>query len=314
MSLGNGAHFCIWVWAGRHRTCARGTAETSLYETRRMPFARVSDIDLYYEMVGNGPPLIMVAGLGTTTRACAPLAEQFGQRCETITYDHRGVGRSSKPPDAPYSLAMYANDLEGLLRHLSIEKAHVIGMSMGGIVAQQFVLDYPGRVNKLVLITTAGHITNYMRRIGLMFRALITRLPPAEFARTLVTLSFTAEFVERSPETVAQVERLVTPDPSDIEGIKRQVSMLADGDFSRRLADISVPVLVVAGARDILTPVEYSKMLATAIPDARLAVMEHSAHHPLVEEPVLCTRTVLDFLEGPSEAFVAELGEPGRAG
>lgn len=278
-----------------------------------MPVARLSDIDLYYEVVGTGPPLIMVAGLGTTTRACVPLAAQFGQRCETITYDHRGVGRSSKP-DVAYSLAMYANDLKGLLDHLSIGKANVIGMSMGGIVAQQFVLDYPHRVNKLVLMATAGHITSYMRRIGLLFRALITRLPPEEFARTLVTLSFTAEFIERSPDTVAELERLLTPDPADVDGIKRQISMLAAGDFSGRLDAIGVPVLVVAGARDILTPVAYSRMLATTIPDARLAVMEHAAHHPLVEEPVVCTRTVLDFLDAPRQAAVAESGESGRAG
>jgi pimeloyl-ACP methyl ester carboxylesterase len=278
-----------------------------------MPFARVNDIDLYYELAGRGPHLVMVPGLGATARACAPLAQQFQHRCTILLYDHRGVGLSSKP-DARYSLATYASDLDRLLDHLCIEKTNLLGMSMGGIVAQQFVLDYPERVAKLVLVTTAGHITNYMHRIGLMLRALITYLPPEEFARTLTTLSFTAAFVQKEPETVAQVEHLLTPDPADVAGIKRQVSMLAAGDFSQRLAQISVPVLVIAGARDILTPLNYSQMLAAAIPGARLAVMQESAHNPLVEQSVQCTTTVLEFLEEPTMANTDELRMHERAG
>jgi len=269
-----------------------------------MPYARVNDVDLYYELVGRGLPLVMIGGLGATTRACAPLAQQFRHRYATLIYDHRGVGKSGKP-DVQYSLGMYAADLAGLLDHLRIEKANVLGMSMGGIVAQQFVLDHPDRVNRVVLVTTAGHITNYMRRIGLLFRSFIAHLPPEEFARTLTTLSFTASFVEKAPETVAEVERLLVPDPADIAGIKRQVSMLAGGDFSERLDQIRAPVLVIAGARDILTPLEYSRMLAEAIPGARLAVMEESAHNPLVEQSAKCARTVIDFLEGLSPTDVA---------
>jgi len=278
-----------------------------------MPCARVNDVDLYYELVGKGPHLVMVNGLGATTRACAPLAHQFQHRYTTLIYDHRGVGMSSNP-DVAYSLGMHAADLAGLLDELRIERASVLGMSMGGIVAQQFVLDYPDRVNKLVLVTTAGHITTYMRRIGLLFRTLITHLPPEEFARTLTTLSFTAAFVEKAPDTVAEVERLLVPDPGDIAGITSQVSMLAGGDFSQRLGRINVPVLVIAGARDILTPVEYSRMLVAAIPDARLAVMEESAHHPLVEQSGECARTVIDFLQGSSRPCAADARESECAG
>lgn len=254
---------------------------------------------MYYEVMGKGYPLVVIAGLGSTTRVCTPLAERFGQRYRTIIYDHRGVGRSSKP-GVRYSLSMYADDLEGLLNHLSIEEANVLGMSMGGYVAQQFALDHPHRVNKLVLVSTAGHITDYMRRIGMMFRTMITGLSPERFARTLITLSFAAESVDRSPEMVAEAERLATPDPADVDGIKRQVSMLAGGDFSDRLGEIDLPVLVVVGRKDTLTPVKFSEMLASAIREARLVIMEHSAHSPLLEEPALCMKAVAGFQDGTS--------------
>jgi len=122
-----------------------------------MPKARVRDVNLNYDMRGNGDPLVMIMGLGASSAAWDPrLLEELARSFTVVTFDNRGTGQSDKP-DIPYSIEMFADDTAGLMDALGIARAHIFGVSMGGMIAQEFALRHAARVRTLTLgCTTAG--------------------------------------------------------------------------------------------------------------------------------------------------------------
>jgi len=120
-----------------------------------MPIAKVNDINMYYEMHGGGEPLVLIAGLGTDLTVYEPIINELSQKSKVLAFDNRGVGRTDKP-DAPYAIEMMADDTAALMSGVGIEKAHVLGISMGGRIAMALALQHPDKVKSLVL-------TSYVR-------------------------------------------------------------------------------------------------------------------------------------------------------
>ena len=118
-----------------------------------MPNATIRELDMYYEVAGSGEPLLLIMGLGADLNAWVRQTPVLSTRYRTVTIDNRGVGRSSKPP-GPYSTAQMADEAAGLLDHLGVERAHVLGVSMGGMIAQEVALRHPRRVGTLTLVCT----------------------------------------------------------------------------------------------------------------------------------------------------------------
>ena len=239
-----------------------------------MPIATLNDLNLYYERAGTGPRLLFISGTGGDLRVepnvfASPLAKAF----ELLAYDQRGLGRSDKP-DAPYSMADYADDAAALMEHLGWEDALVIGVSFGGMVAQELVLRHPGKVKRLVLACTspggAGGASFAFHEIG--------HLAGEARAKHLIPISDTrrdAAWAAAHPQDYATFVAMGSADPyagepGRAEGARRQLEARATHDTWDRLLDITCPVLIAAGRFDgIALPATQDK-LAERIPCAEL--------------------------------------------
>ena len=127
-----------------------------------MPSVRVGDIAVYYEIHGQGPPLVLIGGLGVDLTVYAPLVDLLARTFRVLTFDNRGAGRTDKP-DIPYSIPMMADDTVGLMDALGLPRAHMVGLSMGGRIAIEIAAEYPSRVDRLVLLSTAASGTGRLR-------------------------------------------------------------------------------------------------------------------------------------------------------
>ena len=201
--------------------------------------ASVNGIELYYEYHGTGPALLLVPGLGADTRLFGGVIGPLAGTCQVIAFDPRGGGRSDKPP-GPYTVEQMANDAEGLLDVLGIERAVVVGYSMGGRIALSLALDHPTRVHRLVLAATSA------------------KTPPSRiFSRRWLALEV--------------LSRLPTPgdrQPRWAWECQRRAS--AAYDVTARLGEIAVPTLILHGRRDHITPIALARELHSAISGSAL--------------------------------------------
>ena len=262
-----------------------------------MPKVRVADIGIYYETHGDGEPLVLIMGLGGGSSLWWRQVAFFSEEYHVVVYDSRGVGRTDKP-DIPYSVDMLVNDAAELMEGLDIASAHVYGVSMGGMVAQELALRHPKLVSSLILgATTCGGIHAVMpsqETLQKLFSIMSLSLDEAVKVSTSVT--FSAGFIERHPKKIREwlikgAESLPSP-----MGFKRQAEAAAGFDTHDRLRQISVPTLILAGTADQLIPPENSRILASRIPNAKLVLFEGAGHGYLWEAEEEANRTVWDFL------------------
>ena len=237
-------------------------------------------VSLHHERAGSGPPVVFIGGTGGDLRSRpnvldGPLVERF----EVLAYDQRGQGRSDKP-DEPYSMAQYADDAADLLGRVGWERASVVGVSFGGMVAQELALRHPDLVDRLVLACTssggAGRASYPLHELE--------ELPEEERFATQLGLSDLrrdAAWQAANPGQVAalaaaarQRAALGSDDPLAAVGRRRQLEARSHHDTTDRLGDIRSPTLVCAGRYDGIAPLANSELLAERIPGATLRVFE----------------------------------------
>ena len=262
-----------------------------------MPTVHVGEVDLYYETHGDGPPLLMINGLGSSVEMWSPFWRRMAERYTVILFDNRGVGRSTVP-EAPYSIANMAGDAAGLLATLGIPSAFVYGASMGGQIAQSLVLDFPQRVRALVLgMTTCGGKHAVLPAPDTMARlSRLASVPPGLAAQEILwSVEYTPEYLENHRGLLEQEATAVRYPTSPI-GFRRQAEASMGFDSYERLPSIRVPTLVMAGSRDTLMRPENARLIADRIPGARLYIVEGAGHGLTREKPDESVRVILDFL------------------
>jgi 3-oxoadipate enol-lactonase len=244
-----------------------------------MPRIAVNDIEIYYERAGEGPPLLFISGTGGDLRAKpnvldGPVVKAF----DILAYDQRGLGRTDKP-DRPYSMAEYADDAAGLMDAVGWKDAFVIGMSFGGMVAQELVLRHPGKVRKLVLGCTspggAGGASFAFHEIQ--------DLKGLERAKHLIPISDTRRtdaWAKDHADTYAQIVEMTAAEPPYADepgremGARRQLEARALHDTWDRLPSIRTPVMIAAGKYDGIALPAAQERMAARIPGAELAWFE----------------------------------------
>ena len=268
-----------------------------------MPKVRVGDVALHYVEAGTGDPLLLVMGLGGDHLAWGLQMPVFAQRYRVIAFDNRGVGQSDVP-DHPYTTRMMAEDAAGLLAALGVERAHVIGLSMGGMIAQELALNHPARVRTLQLHATYARPDGYLRALVAAWRTVRASLGREEALRTMALWLFTPEAYDERPQLVETLLQtaLANPYPQSVTGFMRQTDAVLAHDTLDRLAAIRCPTLVSVADQDVLVPPRFSRELAARIPGAELAVLPGSGHVALWEHPDAFTEVCLTFLANHSTA------------
>jgi 3-oxoadipate enol-lactonase len=273
-----------------------------------MPTARVADINIYYEVHGEGEPLLLIMGYGANSQWWYLQVAAFSQKYKVIVFDNRGTGLSDKP-DVPYTMLMMADDAAGLLDAIGVDAAHVFGVSMGGMIAQELVLHHPEKVISLVLgcTTPGGHNTILPDQEALDFLLDHERrrnLPIEEQGRELLPFLFSQEFLDKNQDRadhfISQAFERITP----IHGYQRQGEAFMSFNVWDRLPEIKVPTLLMTGTADRLIPAENSRLLASRIPDAELILYENVGHGFTGEVAQEANRAVLDFVGRHSRAPV----------
>lgn len=261
-----------------------------------MPTLQVNDTELYYEITGTGEPLLLIHGHGSSTRDWAFQVDYFAGKYQVITFDVRGCGRSAKPK-GPYSLRLFAGDAAALLQKLNVAPAHVVGISMGGMIALELTLGFPGLVKSLALVNTYPEmrvetwherLTAWqrflmldllgVRRMGVILSKILFIKPEQEELRK----TFIAHWAE-----------------NDKRAYRECLKAIINWDVEARLGEIQCPVLVVASDEDYL-PLAEKQAYTAKLRNARLAVIEDARHAVTAERPQEFNRILDDFLAGLS--------------
>jgi 3-oxoadipate enol-lactonase len=257
-------------------------------------FSTVDGVRLHYRQEGQGTDLILIHGLGGSLRdwdACTPALQQHHR---VLRWDVRGFGESDKPA-GPYSPQLFARDLAGLARACQVTRAHVAGISMGGVVAQRFALDFPELVQSLTLISTSSEVSAQAQAAWEKTAKVIEERgfsANAGFAERI----FAPSFVTAHPELVRDMaNRTATNDPRAYAAAARAIGAY---NWTADLKRVHTPTLILQGLEDTLTPPGGSVKMSRVLPHARLLLIPDCGHVVPDEKPEVFTCTLLAFLAG----------------
>ncbi len=258
-----------------------------------MAFAEINGVSLHYlaSLPAGRPVVAFVNSLGTDFRIWNEVVDGLGPDIGFVLFDKRGHGLSASG-EAPARIETYAADLIALLDYLELDRVHLCGLSIGGLIAQSIALDHPHRVERLVLCDTAAKIGDDEMWNARAAAALGPGI--ASFAGGVMEKWFTQAFHQERAADLAGYRTMLERQSPD--GYAFACAALRDADFRSRIGSIDKPTLVVCGDQDGSTPPQLVRTLADGIPASRFELIADAAHIPCVEQPAVLTRLILQFL------------------
>ncbi|MCS7286025.1 MAG: alpha/beta hydrolase [Anaerolineae bacterium] len=267
-----------------------------------MPRMKVNDIEVAYEVTGDGHPLVLITGVGYGRWFWHKIVPDLAKHFKVITFDNRGAGESDKPP-GPYTTKMMAADTAGLLDGLGISKAYVMGHSLGGFIAQELALARPELVEKLVLASTTYGGPNVIPITPEALEVLTKRDgDPVELVHRGIKVACAPGFAERHPEIVKELLEYRLTNPVPPAQYQAQVMAGATHNAEDRISQITCPVLILFGEHDKVVPPGNAELLARKLPNARVKIIPNTGHIFPIEDPQATIRALLEFLKPDVEA------------
>jgi 3-oxoadipate enol-lactonase len=266
-----------------------------------MPKTKANGIELYYETYGDaGKPLVLISGIGYSLWEWHCMIPLLKNRFQVIVFDNRGVGQSDKPA-GPYSAQMLAADTAGLLNALGIEKAIVMGHSMGGFVAQAMALDFPSRLEKLILCSTnfGGPRAIPVTPEAMKVLSDVTSDPLTRFKNGLV-VSTAPGWAEKNPQVLDEWIKWRIANPVDPASYQAQMaiglSLIPESAaFETKLPRVKVPTLILFGAHDQVVPHENANLIAKQIANSKVIIFPDAGHFFPIEIPEAAARAIVEF-------------------
>lgn len=277
-----------------------------------MPFAKINNVEINYHTVGDGQPLLFIAGLGVDNMCWIYQVPKFQELFKVIVFDNRGIGKSTGSI-APYSIRMMADDAAELLKYLNIEKSHIVGTSMGGMIAQEIAINYPNMVDKLVLCSTFAKPQNMVEIIMKGVKDIIGynaldifginphRLVFEKLFSYLLQQIFSEEFLLENKKLIEETLRKYLSKLTYVETFLKQTGAVYTHNTIDRLNLIKAETLIITGMEDKLVVPECSDILAEQISRSKLRKIEHAEHGMHFEMPDIINKIVIDFLSAKTE-------------
>jgi 3-oxoadipate enol-lactonase len=255
----------------------------------------VGDVSLYYEVLGDGEPVVLLNGVMMTTQSWVLQTRRLAAGYRCILHDFRGQLRSGKPAGS-LSMETHVADLVALLDHLGIERAHLIGTSYGGEVGMMTAFMYPARVKSLAVVSSVSHVEPLLRQqVGVW--AETARHAPERLYDVTAPQNFSNAFLSAHPEVLQQGRERLKAYPADFyPAFARLVDAFLELDITARLGEIVAPTLVVCGEADALKPVAYSRLIASRVPEAEFLVVPDAGHAVVIERAETVNTALLGFL------------------
>jgi 3-oxoadipate enol-lactonase len=262
-----------------------------------MPRQRVGDIEIYYENHGDGPQtLVLIRGLGSNLTAWYEQTPEFSRHFSTVVFDNRGAGRTDKL-DAPYSIRQMADDAAGLMEALGIRRAALLGISMGGMIAQEFALAHQERLSCLILACTHFGGSSIVQADANIVAAVVAgETANAEQRKLQTQAGFCDETIANRPDVIDKHNRVRMQYLIPPFAFMRQVAAIGEFDANARLGNIRIPTLVLTGSGDRLVPPANSRLLAQRIPGAALKELP-GGHMFMIEYPREFNSAVIEFVK-----------------
>jgi 3-oxoadipate enol-lactonase len=261
-----------------------------------MPVAKVNDIELNYKLEGDGEEtIVLINGLADDLETWVLQMDDFldaGYR--VLRFDNRGIGASSKPA-GPYSSRMLAGDAKALVDHLGVTDFHLMGVSMGGMIAQEYALGYPGDLRTATFGCTYAAPGPFCSRMFAMWGDMAPVLGVPFVMRDVTLWAFTTAFFEQRGDDLAEFETAMRYMDQPVHAYLAQLAVIQQHDTTGRLSQITTPTLVLAGEEDILIPVSLSRRIHEAVPGSEWATTK-GGHACVWEHPAEFNRTYLDFV------------------
>ena len=265
-----------------------------------MPKITVNGLKLYYEIEGDGAPVVLIPGFAAGRWIWFKQTAELSRNFRVIIFDPRGVSASDKPEGAQ-TIGLLADDIAHLLETIGINSAHIVGASFGGFVAQEFALKFPAMTRKLVLCCTSFGGPNHVNPTPETLQALASTkgLNSEDRMRENLLLAFTPEFVQTQVDEVDRIVHLRATNevPEHIYLSQLQAAMSFNAES--RLAEIKSPTLVLSGDADIIVPVQNSRNLASKIPGAQLKIIKGGSHTFFIEQAADFNNILKNFLNDP---------------
>jgi len=258
-----------------------------------MAFVENQGARIYWDEHGTGAPLLLIMGLGWPSYAWYRTRPILNARFRTIAFDNRGVGQSDAPP-GPYSIAQMASDAAAVLSAAKVNTAHIFGVSMGGMIAQEFALQYPKKVRSLILGCTAAGGPEAVRADQAALQVLMTRSQnPDDFAKAISPFIYDPGTAQKRIDEDTEVRRKWYP---SADAYFAQLQAILAWESYSRIAQITAPTLVIHGQNDRLVPAENGKMIAARIPGAKLVLLPNASHIFATDQTEAAHAAILEFL------------------
>jgi len=258
-----------------------------------MAFVENQGIKIYWDERGQGAPILLIMGLGYPSNLWHRTRPVLAQHFRTVAFDNRGVGLSEVPP-GPYSIATMASDAAAVLDAAGVSDAHVFGVSMGGMIAQEFALQYPARTRSLILGCTSPGGPSAVRAESKVADILMARGMTLEQAReAMLPYIYDAATPREKIEEDLSLRRRWFPSQ---RGYMAQLQGILAWESYSRITEITAPTLVIHGKSDALVPPANGKLIAGRIPGARLVLLEHASHLFLTDQTQEAHKEIFEFL------------------
>jgi pimeloyl-ACP methyl ester carboxylesterase len=263
-----------------------------------VPHADLGECRVFYEEHGSGDPVLLVNGLGADHTAWALQTEYLQESFRVIVFDNPGVGRT-EGPTGPYTTALFADVGASLLGFLGIDRAHVVGASMGGMIVQQLAVRHPSLVRSLVVHCPWWEADPYTSTLIRSWQAIGRAAGMLELSRQIWLWVFTPRFYAEHPETFSELERQVTESPhaQTVDAFCDQAEACLGHTALEEVSGIGAPTLITVGDTDILTPPAHARALHDRVPGSQLHVWPEMGHAPFWEIPEAFNRLNREFLE-----------------
>jgi aminoacrylate hydrolase len=260
-----------------------------------MPKVKIDDFEIYYEIHGSGPPVLLVAGLGGEGAYWQPQIEPLSRHFKVIIHDHRGTGQSTRQK-IEYSVDQMAGDVVKLMDALGIENAHLVGHSTGGAIGQILGIEQPKRLRSLFMYASWVKSDPFMQRVMDMRKALVLNVGALAYVRATPVFLHPNWWINASREKLKEAENKSLATFPDPEIVASRIEAILAFDRSNELSKIRTPTLVFCAEDDFLTPLYASQALAAAIPGARLVVAEKGGHAHSQTTPEEFNRIVVNYV------------------
>ena len=266
-----------------------------------MPVAKIGNHSLYYKIIGQGHPLVMIRGVGSNVDHWYDQVPALSQKFQLLVFDNRGIARSSDP-GGPFSIRDMAADTTALMDAVGIKKAHVLGYSMGGMIAQEMALNYPKKIAGLILVATDCGISLRIKakpETTRLFSEMI-RLGTDDAKLAAAGYLFAKQTFERKQDVIQRYTEVSQRFAASQKMLAKQWAAVTQHDACKRLPHISSPTLAITSSEDVLIPPQNAAILTERIPDAQMVSIDGGGHLFLIEQPRQFNQAVIKFLEGLS--------------